>query len=259
MNLPIVPLSRLTITGSFTSREPSSLTSRTDPTLDITRLEKSVHIYYHQGLSLSTQRSYGTGQARYYSFCQQLNCLPLPSTEQLFVAHLANEGLAHSTIKVYLSALRNLHITTRYHQNFTNQLTPRVEQVLQGIKWTQTCQSSPKMRLPITIQLTRRIKMALLQEPHSYDIILLWATCCIAFFGFLRCSEFTVPSIQEYNPSAHLSFDDVSINCTDSPSAVQIHIKQSKTDPFRKSVYLCLRKTDTDVCPVKAILPYMVI
>ena len=115
------------------------------------------------------------------------------------------------------------------------------------------------MRRPITIQLTRRIKMALLQEPHSYDNILLWATCCIAFFSFLKCSEFTVPSIQEYDPSAHLSYDDVSIDCRDSPSVVQIHIKQSKTDPFRKSVYLCLGKTDSDVCPVKAILPYMVI
>ena len=115
------------------------------------------------------------------------------------------------------------------------------------------------MRQPITIQLTRRIKMALLQEPHSYDNVLLWATCCISFFGFLKCSEFTVTSIQEYDPSTHLSYNDVSIDCRDSPSAVQILIKQSKTDPFRKSVYLRLGKTDSDVCPVKAIPPYMVI
>ena len=142
---------------------------------------------------------------------------------------------------------------------FANQLTPRVEQVLQGIKWTQACQSPPRVRLPITIQLMCRIKTALPQEQRNYENILLWAACCIVFFGFLRCSEFTVPSAQEYDPSAHLSYNDVSLDSRNSPSAVQIHIKQSKTNPFQKGIHLCLGITDADVCPVKAILPYMVI
>ena len=96
-------LSYLLVTGPFTIMASPLLTGRTS-TLDITNLETSVNIYYHQGLSLSTQRLYSTGQTRYYSFCQQLNCSSLTSTEQLlllFVAHLANEGLAHATIKVY--------------------------------------------------------------------------------------------------------------------------------------------------------------
>ena len=211
---------------------------------------------------MSTQRLYSTGQARYYSFCLQLKHSPLPSTEQvllLFVAHLANEGLAHSTIKVYLSALRNLHITTGHYRAFASQLTPRVELVLQGIKHTQAYQSLPRVRLPITIQLMRRMRAVLLQESHNYDNILLWAACCTAFFGFLRCSEFTVPSIQDYDPSAHLSYEDLSINSRDSPSVIQVHIKQSKINPFCKGARLCLGKTGTDVCPLKAILPYMVI
>ena len=136
-----------------------------------------------------------------YPGCPFPNC-----SEQvllLFVAHLANEGLVHS--EVYLSALCNLHITTGHHRTFASQLTSRV--VLQGIKQTQACQSLPRVHLPITIQLVRRIRAVLLQEPHNYDNILLWAACCTvhAFFGFLRCSEFTVPSIQDYDPSAHLS------------------------------------------------------
>ena len=78
-------------------------------------------------------------------------------------------------------------------------------------------------------------------------------------FGFLRCSEFTVPSVHDYDPSAHLSFKDLSIDSRDSPSVIQLHIKQSKTDPFRKGVRLFLGKTGTDVCPLKAILPYLVV
>jgi len=54
--------------------------------------------------------------------------IPSIGTEEvllLFVAHLANEKLAYSTIKVYLSVLRNLHVATGYHQTFASQLTPK--------------------------------------------------------------------------------------------------------------------------------------
>ena len=109
------------------------------------------------------QRLYSTGQAHYHAFCQQLHCSPLSFTEQLLlllVAHLANEGLAHSTIKVYLSALLNLHITTVHCQTFASQLTPRLEQVLQGIKRAQASKSTPGVRLPITLQLMHKIRTA---------------------------------------------------------------------------------------------------
>ena len=113
---PVIP-------GPFVITKAPSLASSTVATLDITNFQRSVQTYYHQGL----QRLYGTGQACYYSFCQQLKHFPLTSTEQvslLLVAHLANEGLTHSTIKVYLSALCNLHIAIGYHQAFASQLTP---------------------------------------------------------------------------------------------------------------------------------------
>ena len=104
----------------------------------------------------------------------------------------------------------------------------------------------------------RQFKIILLQQ-HHHDNILLWAACCIAFFGFLRCSEFTVPSTHDYDPSVHLSPEDLTIDSRDSPSVLQVHIKQSKANPFCKGVRLVLGKTDADVCPLKAILPYMVI
>ena len=109
------------------------------------------------------QKLYSTGQVRYHAFCQQLHCSPLPSTEQLLlllVAYLANEGPAHSTIKVYLSALCNLHIITGHRQTFASQLTTRLEQVLQGIKRTQASKSTPRVRLPITLQLMHKIRRA---------------------------------------------------------------------------------------------------
>ena len=61
----------------------------------------------------------------------------LPTSEEtlmLFASYLAQQGLAHTTIKVYLFTIRNLHMSSGLHQGFTQQLTPRLEMVLQGIK-----------------------------------------------------------------------------------------------------------------------------
>ena len=103
----------------------------------------------------------------------------------------------------------------------------------------------------------QNIKQVLAQAPADHDNILLWAACCLTFFGFLRCSEFVVPSQAEYDPSTHFSLSDIAIDSTISPSMVQVTIKQSKTDPFRKGVTLSLAKTDKEICPVLAILPYL--
>ena len=78
------------------------------------------------------------------------------------------------------------------------------------------------------------------------------------FFGFLRCSEFTVPSKKDYDPESHLSLADISVDSRIAPSMIRIHIKQSKTDPFQQGVHVCLGKTDNDICPVNSLLAYLV-
>ena len=40
--------------------------------------------------------------------------------------------------------------------------------------------------------------------------------------------------------------------------AVRVCIKQSKTDPFRRGISLYLGKTSSDLCPVMALLNYLV-
>ena len=87
----------------------------------------------------------------------------------------------------------------------------------------------------------------------------MWAACCTAFFGFLRCLEFTVPSLQEFDPEVHLTIKDIAIDKIVEPSVVRVTIKQSKTDPFRQGINLFLGATEHTVCPIKAILPYLVL
>ena len=185
----------------------------------------------------------------------------MPTSEDtllLFITHLAQQGLSHATIKVYLSAVRNLHVTASLHKEFEEQLTPRLQMVMKGIKKDMSLNSS-RVRLPITIDIMQKIRRILGQKPKEHDNIMLWAACALAFFGFLRCSEFTVPSQEEYCPKSHLSLQDIAIDSRTSPKMITVTIKQSKTDPFRVGCKLCLGKTSKDVCPISALLPYLAI
>ena len=86
---------------------------------------------------------------------------------------------------------------------------------------------------------------------------MLWAACCTCFFGFLRSGEITIPSVKDYDPGAHLSYGDVTLDSNTTPSIVQVVIKASKTDPFRKGVKVYLGRTDNNLCPVAAVVAYL--
>ena len=94
---------------------------------------------------------------------------------------------------------------------------------------------------------------------QEYDTILLWAACCMAFFGFLRCGEFTVPSQTDYDSDTHLSLTDIALDDKANPSVIQVTIKQSKRDPFRQGVDIYLGKTgkDTVVANKKLIFRFL--
>ena len=93
-------------------------------------------------------------------------------------------------------------------------------------------------------------------ESSQPDKIMLWAACCTCFFGFLKSGEVTVPSQKDYDSEAHLSEGDVALDSLSSPTVVRVHIKTSKTDPFR-IVFLGI--TGNELCPVSAMSAYLAI
>ena len=186
----------------------------------------------------------------------------MPTTEAtllLFVSYLASLNLSHSTIKVYLSGIRSLHVSQGHHTSFSLQLTPRLQQVLKGIRKHQASGTSPRIRRPITIQIMAGIKSVLQKNPHLYHNIMMWAACCLAFFGFLRSSEFTVPSQAAFDMDTHLLPTDLAIDNKTNPQLLTVKIKQSKTDPFRQGVTLFLGRTESPICPITAILPFLAV
>ena len=135
---------------------------------------------------------------------------------------------------------------------------PKLEYVLKGVKKHQAEKGSgQRERLPITPHLLRQIKQVWEKEGDSRDVKMLWAACCLCFFAFLRAGEMTVPNDKDYDPAVHLSMGDIAVDDARSPTVVQINIKQSKTDPFRRGVNLFVGRTGSDLCPVAALLSYL--
>ena len=140
--------------------------------------------YCNNGLAPTTRSTYAAGQQRYTAFCGSISVHPIPATEQillLFATHLATTKISHATIKVYLSAIRQLHVAQGSLQYFNQQLTPHLQQTLKGIQKTQTATNPPKPRLPITVDIMQDIKHLLLHKPQSYTNTMIWAACCLAF------------------------------------------------------------------------------
>ena len=219
-----------------------------------------MEFYFQNGLAASTRRAYGSAKNRYARFCSS-NCLtPLPASEhQLcqYVSHLANENLCHSTIKCYLSAIRHLHVAEGYGDpNICNMA--RLEQVLKGIKSIQAKSSKKPTRLPITPELLRKMRQVWTRGNGrgSWDNVMLWAASLLCFFGFLRLGEITVPTDTGFDEGAHLTFNDISVDCIENPQVIRVRIKASKTDPFRVGADIFMGRTDNDLCPVAAVLAF---
>ena len=80
---------------------------------------------------------------------------------------------------------------------------------------------------------------------HLY--VLLWFSLC--WWG----------SGTKYDCSTNLYLDDVRVNSCANPQYLEVSIKASKIDPFRHGVPVFLGVIISPLCPVAAILNYMVI
>ena len=142
---------------------------------------------------------------------------------------------------------------------FNNKSMPRLEYITKGIKKAESENPSTRalVRMPITPEILQMLKKEWESHPITEDTIMIWAACTLAFFGFLRIGEMTVPDLANYDPQVHLSFSDITFDHSSAPTAMFINIKSSKTDPFRKGVTLSLGKTYRLLCPVAAMATYL--
>ena len=79
-----------------------------------------------------------------------------------------------------------------------------------------------------------------------------------ASFGFLQSGEVVFPSKRSYDSQSHMCFGDIRVDNRSAPTFLQVQIKASKTDPFHHGVSIYTGATNGLLCPVTAVLSYMV-
>ncbi len=213
-------------------------------------------------ISPATQTAYQAGLQHFLNFMvmtgkHQGSGLPYIAEDILlqYVAHCYGmHKLRYNTIKLYLCAIRFAYLKNGLpnpllqqdgHQCF------RLFTILRGVKRLQSNLDRP--RLPVTFQLLKQLCF-LFRTGHfsPYMDLLMEVVSCVAFFGFLRCGEFTV-STGKFDPALHLCLQDVSV----AADYFTLKLKSSKTDPFRRGITLHYYRTDNSVCPYLVMVKFL--
>ena len=196
------------------------------------------------------------------SCCRSEELAPLPLSEDklvCFVAKLGAEGLSASTLRGYLSGLRYQQLSLGMGNAHLASMAT-LQLVLRGVKRVQVGEGRrPRIRLPITPAVLLRLREAWKDSAYAHDSIMLWAACTVCFFGFLRSGEITVSVTDKWDAAGTLMLEDVALDDRENPRVAKLRIKASKTDQWRTGVDVFLGSTGNRLCPVMALLAYLVV
>lgn len=207
-------------------------------------------------ISHNTMQSYWTAWSSFKQF-HALHSLPFPSFDTVtissFITHAFTlQNLSPATIKAYLSGVHFMHklIYGSDCQSFSDS---RVSLLLKGIR-KQKPRSSPDLRLPITRTVLAACLTTLYNGFMSFHTnFTLAAMFVLAFFGMLRCGEFTCPN-HKFNPAIHPCIAD--LEHVDE-NTMRFLVKQSKTDQFRKGHPIFIFNLDSDLNPHQYMSRYL--
>lgn len=198
-------------------------------------------------LSESTRLTYKSAFKCFRTFlvmngqpCSEVN-LPYVKEDLLvyFVTYCQKAlNLKHQTIKLYLAGVRHYYIRFLGYDPMANAI--RLPVILRGIKKSQN--NVVQERLPITSSILNKL-CALLSKGIFSPVLDLMFQCAfkMAFFGFLRCGEFTCRSYNDN--SCTVLLQDITVDPT--KQFFIFRLRSSKRDPFRQGVNITIYENDT--------------
>ena len=204
----------------------------------------------------STWSSYRTGLRAFDRFRESQNFAhnwPVPLSHLVaFIAFLSIKQLAFSTARLYIASISALHKLRNINDSTAHFL---IGKLLEGFRRGSAKQV--RTREPITYPLLVKVLNVLPAICHSkYELILFKAAFALAFFGFLRISEFALTGKNTAQPRM-LQFDDVRV-IDSSPPVALVHVGFSKTDQRGRGTELRLiGNALSQVCPVTALKEFL--
>ena len=196
--------------------------------------------------------TYEVGLKCYRKFCAQMDWLVFPISRfglELFVTSLAKK-VTYQTIKVYLCSLQ--HSIILGHPLKIRDMDT-LHKILKGIK-----REGPRgrpLRAPITTSNLLTLFRFVEQRYQRYDALMWKALFSVAFFGLLRCAEYTSPTTTFFDKNVHLRVADVTMS--KGGNRILLKIKAGKGDPFREGAFVRLVAISSFLCPVKAVNKYL--
>lgn len=231
-------------------------------------LNKHLQDLWSAAIGHKTRTTYTTGFQTYVGFLLKFILFTGPANDpktlpmvnetllEYFIAHcFGTLKLAHSTIKNYLAGIRFTYLQAGIHTVFDHinlGSLNRLQTLLRGYKRLQA--PTKRNRLPITYNILCIIVQCLRSGILGpFNDMVMETMCVVAFFGFLRCGEFTCTGI--FDPSINLCMSDIVFD--EFRQRCCLTLKTSKTDPFRQGVTIPLFVTSKQVCPVSCLKRYI--
>ena len=128
----------------------------------------------------------------YIVFCKKFGVNPLPANESTlcyYVTWLGQKGLQYSTIRTYLSGVRQIQIAHGFPDPKFDGI-PNLCQILQGVKVVAGLQGhSKRIRLPITPSILQKMKTIWVGGEENFDKVMLWAAVTTTFLSSARLEK----------------------------------------------------------------------
>ena len=215
--------------------------------------------YTEEALSAGTKKTYNQGVKAYRKFQSYINedqsNAPHPDHDRivLFIAYLAyNKKLSYRCVRTYVYSVRNWVLQNggpdptkpRSHRK-----RHQLEQLLAGVKRANRAKRNVKKALKLreVTKLVRRLNITNVMN-HTCKIMFK-AALLLAFFGFLRCSEYTRTSL---NRGFCLRRKDVKVN----NDHIKVTLRKTKSNQFSSSI-VRIYGNGTEICPLSAMNEYL--
>ena len=200
------------------------------------------------GLRGSTKKVYSAAQKGYLDFCGKYDLVALPTSEKTLLLYIANLNLSSvsaNSAKVYLAAVRSLHVLLGFDPPPTR--TPRIKLALKAMFEEGP---APSSKAPLTFLDLQKLWPIMSLCP---EYLMFSAALSLGFFGGLRGIEYTFdPDVTGSFPPEvrHLVFDDAA-------RTFKFTILKSKTKSHGFSIIIgCSGVSICAWCSMKAYLQF---
>jgi len=210
--------------------------------------------YMRAGLGKGTLKSYDCAWVYYCSFCRALDTphhpVNLPVVCAYIVHCFTSRKLQPSTIKAAVAGIQfHLRCLDPSVQSLLG--NPSVRLLFNGLR-KERPQGNDR-RLPITLPILHHLVSVLRAGCFNAPTdVMLEAVCLMAFYGFMRCDEFTCRS-STFLPMHDLSLGDLTVDTC----MYTVVLKHSKGVKAGVGTPVVISRIDSSFCPLSSMAKYL--